>query len=90
MDKILDTFLLTYRTTSSSTHPQQQCPAEMFLGCKPRTTLDLLLPTKQPYGHDEKMERQFNRRHAAVAQKFQVKEPSTYDTAIQKTGKLHM
>jgi hypothetical protein len=44
----------------------------MFLGRKSRTTLDLLLPTKEPAGHDEKMERQFNRRHGAVARKFEV------------------
>ena len=56
MDKILDTFLLTYRTTPNSTLPKQQSPAEMFLGRKPRTTLDLLLPTKQPSGHDVEME----------------------------------
>jgi transposase InsO family protein len=38
MDKILDTFLLTYRTTPNSTLPQQQSSAEMFIGRKPRTT----------------------------------------------------
>ena len=75
MDKILDTFLLTYRTTPNSTLPKQQSPAEMFLGRKPRTTLDLLLPTKQLSGHDKKMERQFNRRHGAVARKFEVGDP---------------
>jgi len=47
----------------------------MFLGRKPRTTLDLLLPTKQPSGHDEEMERQFNRRHGAVTQKFEAGDP---------------
>jgi hypothetical protein len=75
MDEILDTFLLTYRTTPNSTLPKQQSPAEMFLGRKPRTTLDLLLPTKQPSGHNEKKERQFNRRHGAVARKFEVGDP---------------
>jgi len=61
VDKILDTFLLAYRTTPSVTLPQQLCSAELFFGRKPRTTLDLLLPTKQPTGRDTKMERQFNR-----------------------------
>ena len=74
-DKILDTFLLPYRTTPNSTLPQQRSPAELFLGRKPRTTLDLLLPTKQPSGHDEEMERQFNRRHGAVTRKFEVGDP---------------
>ena len=59
MDKILDTFLLAYRTKPSVTLPQR-CRAELFFGRKPRTTLDLLLPTKQPTGRDTKMERQFN------------------------------
>jgi transposase InsO family protein len=53
VDKILDTFLLAYRMSPSSTLPQQRCPAELFFGCKPRTTLDLLLPTKQPTGRDK-------------------------------------
>ena len=61
VDKILDTFLLAYRTTPSATLPQQRCSAELFFGRKPRTTLDLLLPTKQSTGRDTKMERQINR-----------------------------
>jgi hypothetical protein len=75
MEKNLDTFLLTYRTTPCPTLPSQQSPAKMFLGRKPRTTLDLLLPTKQPSGHNESMERQFNRRHGAVPRKFEVADP---------------
>jgi hypothetical protein len=72
VDKILDTFLLAYKTTPSATLPQQHCPAELFFGRKPPTTLDLLLPTKQPTGHDPKMESQFNRRHGAVERNFYV------------------
>ena len=75
MDKILDTFLLAYRTTSSSTLPQQCCPAELLLGPKPRTTLDLLLPTKDPTGRDIKMERQFYRRHEVVERNFDWGDP---------------
>jgi len=74
VDKILDTFLLAYRTTLNSTLQQQRCPAELFFGLKPRTTLDLL-PTKQPTGHDIKMERQFNGRHGAVARNFDRGDP---------------
>ena len=54
MDKILDTFLLAYRTTRSSTLPQQRCLVELFVGRKPRTILDILLPTKQLTGRDIK------------------------------------
>jgi hypothetical protein len=75
LDKMLDTILLVYRTTPNSTLPQQQCPAEMFLGRKPRTTMDLLLPTKQPSGRDVEMERQYNHHHGAVSRKFEVKDP---------------
>jgi len=67
---ILETFLLAY----SAILPQH-CPAELFFGRKPRTTLDLLLPTKQPTGHNPKMESQFNRRHGAVELNFYVGDP---------------
>ena len=69
MDKILDTFLLAYRTTPNATLPQQPCPAELFFGRKPWTTLDLLLPTRQPTG------RQFNSRHGAVERNFNGGDP---------------
>ena len=75
VDKILDTFLLAYRTKPNATLPQQRCPAELFFGRKPRATLDLLLPTKQPTGRDTKMERQFNRRHGAVERNFSGRDP---------------
>jgi hypothetical protein len=75
VNKILDTFLLAYRTTPSVTLPQPCCPAELFFGRKPRTTLDLTLPTKQPTGRDTKMEHQFNRRHAAFERTFNGRDP---------------
>ena len=75
VDKILDAFLLAYRTTPNATLPQQRCPAELFFGRKPRTTLDLLLPTRQPTGRDTKMERQFNSRHGAVERNFNGGDP---------------
>jgi transposase InsO family protein len=55
VDKILDAFLLAYRTTPSATLLQQRCPAELFFRRKPPTKLDLLLPTKQLTGRDTKM-----------------------------------
>jgi hypothetical protein len=76
VDKILGTFLLAYRMTPNATLPQQHCPAELFFGRKPRTTLDLLLPTKQPTGHrDTKMECHFKRRHGAVERNFDGGDP---------------
>jgi len=61
--------------TPSASLPQQRFPAELFFGHKPRTTLDLLLPTKQPTGCDTKMKHQFNRRHGAVERNFDVGDP---------------
>jgi len=75
VDKILDTFLLAYRTTPSATLPQQCCPAELFFRRKPWTTLDLLLPTKQPTGRDTKKEHQFNHQHGAVKRNFNGVDP---------------
>jgi transposase InsO family protein len=43
---ILNTFLLAYRTTPSNTIRKRQT-AELFFGLKTRTTLDLLLPSKE-------------------------------------------
>jgi hypothetical protein len=57
----LETFLLTYRATPSSSLPQHY-PAELFFELKFQATLDLLLPTKQPTGRGLKIERQFNHR----------------------------
>jgi transposase InsO family protein len=86
VDKILDTFLLSYRTTPNTTLPQQRCPAELFFRRKPRTTLDLLLPTKQPTGCDTKMELQFNRRHGAVKRNFDTRDPVYVPNANPMTG----
>jgi hypothetical protein len=72
--------------TPSATVPQQRCPAQLFFGRKPRTTLDLLLPTKQPIGRDTKMERQFNRRHGAVERNFNGETLSMFVTTCPMTG----
>lgn len=73
MDKIVDIFRLTYRTTTKSTLPLQRCPAGLF-GPKPRTTLDFL-PTKHPTGRDLKIQRQFSDRNGAVARNFDGADP---------------
>ena len=61
--------------TPSATLPQQRCLAEPFFGRKPRTTLDLLLATKQPTRRNTKMERQFNCHHGAVERNFHGGDP---------------
>jgi hypothetical protein len=75
VDKILDTFLVAYRTTLSATLPQQLCPAELFFGLNPGQHCIFYLTTKQPSGRDTKMERQFNRRHGAVERFFDGGDP---------------
>ena len=45
LGKILDNSLLACRKTPNSALPQQRYPAELFFGRKPRTKLDILLPT---------------------------------------------
>lgn len=72
MDKIVDAFLMSYRTTPKLTLPQQRFPTGLFFGHKPRTTLDL--PTKEAAGRDLKIERQFSG-HGAVARNFDGADP---------------
>ncbi|KAL3095228.1 hypothetical protein niasHT_020379 [Heterodera trifolii] len=48
-------------------------PAEMFLGRKPRTTLDLLRPPpSQPIERDAEMARRFNKRFGTKLREFSV------------------
>jgi hypothetical protein len=61
VDNIFNTFLLAYTTTPNNTL-RQRWPAELFFGRKTRTTLDLLLPTKEATERDIKMEYHFIRR----------------------------
>uniref|UniRef100_A0A914IBP4 Integrase catalytic domain-containing protein n=1 Tax=Globodera rostochiensis TaxID=31243 RepID=A0A914IBP4_GLORO len=69
--EILETFLVTYRTTPNDSLAGTKSPAEMLLGRKPRITLDLLRPPPpQPYSRDDPMERNFNRRFGTRPQNF--------------------
>ncbi|KAK6751284.1 hypothetical protein RB195_002954 [Necator americanus] len=43
----LQTFMMAYRSTSTSSAPDQRSPAEAFLGRQTRTKLDLVLPSKR-------------------------------------------
>lgn len=57
---IIETFLVTYRTTPCETLGGK-CPAELFIGRRPRTTLDLLKPpATNKIIQDHKMEAQYN------------------------------
>ncbi|KAL3122171.1 hypothetical protein niasHT_003159 [Heterodera trifolii] len=74
--EIINTFLVTYRTTPNDSLPEAKTPAEMLLGRKPRTTIDLLMPPlRQPTERDTKMEHHFNRRFGTRPQKFVSNKP---------------
>ncbi|KAL3105903.1 hypothetical protein niasHT_028347 [Heterodera trifolii] len=74
--EIINTFLVTYRTTPNDSLPDAKSPAEMLLGRKPRTTIDLLMPPlPQPTERDTKMEQHFNRRFGTRPQKFVSNKP---------------
>ncbi|MFH4981289.1 hypothetical protein AB6A40_007998, partial [Gnathostoma spinigerum] len=66
----LQTFLLSYRTTPNATLSDRS-PAEVLLGRRLRTSLDLIRPTSPtPLRRDNVMEHQFNRAHGARNRSF--------------------
>lgn len=72
----LQRFLTTYRNTPSPALPDGKTPAEVLLGRKPRTTLDLLVPTKHnpienPSAYKKRMKRDFDRHHGARARNYE-------------------
>lgn len=75
MQEVLDVFLATYRTTPND-RVAGRTPAELFMGRKLRTTLDLLHPPpKQPTERDKAMERQFNVKQGARHRSFVIGQP---------------
>lgn len=75
MDAAIETFLLCYRSTPCRSAPDGKSPAEVLLGRRLRTSLELVLPpsgsTKR---HESKQELQFNRKHGAKPKSFDVKD----------------
>ncbi|XP_061506314.1 uncharacterized protein K02A2.6-like [Anopheles gambiae] len=51
LPEALDIFLQTYRSTPNPSTEEKKSPAELMLGRKMRTTLDLLRPTLNPFKH---------------------------------------
>uniref|UniRef100_A0A183C855 RNA-directed DNA polymerase n=1 Tax=Globodera pallida TaxID=36090 RepID=A0A183C855_GLOPA len=70
---VLETFLLTYRTTPAEVL-DGKCPAELFLGRKPRIELDLLRPRGIATRKDLRMEAQFNKKHGARFRSYAIDE----------------
>uniref|UniRef100_A0A914GT85 RNA-directed DNA polymerase n=1 Tax=Globodera rostochiensis TaxID=31243 RepID=A0A914GT85_GLORO len=71
--EVIETFLVTDRTTPNAVLPGGQSPAEMFLGRRPRTTLDMLKPpSPPPTEQDEAMEQRFNKHFGTKPTEFTV------------------
>ncbi|XP_055605159.1 uncharacterized protein K02A2.6-like [Uranotaenia lowii] len=71
----IDTFLLCYRSTPCRCAPDGKSPAELLLGRRLRTALDLLKPPTSFYKQPEsKQEIQFNRKHGTKALNYDVKD----------------
>lgn len=73
IDDNLEVFLKTFRSTPNVNCPDQKSPAEVLLGRKIRSTLDLLKPpeivnTKR----NSKMEIQLNKKHGAKNRTFNI------------------
>ncbi|XP_055585017.1 uncharacterized protein K02A2.6-like [Uranotaenia lowii] len=88
--KSLQIFLSTYRSTPNKSAPEGKSPAEILMGRKHRTMLDLLKPKKFESDHlhveQEVQNNQFNRKHGARFRTFK-KGDHVYASTI-KTGKL--
>lgn len=75
LKEILQIFLMSYRSTPNKNCKQNESPAEMLLGRKIRTTLDLLKPTKIIFSDPNvQMEDQFNRKHGSKHREFVIGE----------------
>ncbi|EFP01211.1 hypothetical protein CRE_24401 [Caenorhabditis remanei] len=70
----LQTFLQVYRSTPCASVPNNQSPAEAFIGRKMRTVLNLLLPHKPTPSlkRNLAMETQFNLHHGARDRSFEI------------------
>ncbi|XP_062542398.1 uncharacterized protein K02A2.6-like [Armigeres subalbatus] len=71
----INTFLVCYRSTPCRSAPEGKSPAELLLGRKLRTSLDLLKPPTSFYKQAEsKKESQFNRKHGTKARNYDAEE----------------
>ncbi|XP_053687124.1 uncharacterized protein K02A2.6-like [Sabethes cyaneus] len=83
----LQIFLSAYRSTPNKSAPDGLSPAEILMGRKHRTTLDLLKPPVDfVLQKNQHMENQFNRHHGAKKRNFE-KGDQVYASTL-KHGKL--
>ncbi|XP_055523094.1 uncharacterized protein K02A2.6-like [Wyeomyia smithii] len=72
ISRSLQIFLSAYRSTSNKSAPDGLSPAEILMGRKHRTVLDLLKhPADFVLQKNQHMENQFNRHHAAKKRNFE-------------------
>ncbi|XP_055542937.1 uncharacterized protein K02A2.6-like [Wyeomyia smithii] len=87
ISRSLQIFLSAYRSTSNKSAPDGLSPAEILMGRKHRTVLDLLKPPADfVLQKNQHMENQFNRHHAAKKRNFE-KGDQVYASTF-KHGKL--
>ncbi|XP_053698542.1 uncharacterized protein K02A2.6-like [Sabethes cyaneus] len=87
ISRSLQIFLSAYRSTPNKSAPDGLSPAEILMGRKHRTTLDLLKPPVDfVLQKNQHMENQFNRHHGAKKRNFE-KGDQVYASTL-KHGKL--
>ena len=68
----INSFLFSYRSTPNRSAPQGKSPAEILIGRKFKTLLDLALPqAAHSTVRNEAMEKQFNIKHGAIYRNFE-------------------
>ncbi|KAK6767097.1 hypothetical protein RB195_026499 [Necator americanus] len=82
----LQTFLMAHRSTRCPSASDQRSPPEAFLGCRLRTELDLILPSRDLANNtrDVKKESQFNRRNGARRRSFEINDAIAKDYRGEK------
>ncbi|XP_039450654.1 uncharacterized protein K02A2.6-like [Culex pipiens pallens] len=74
LEEAIDTFLQCYRSTPCRSAPEGKSPAEVLLGGRIRTSLELMKPPSSFYkDSSSKQDQQFDRKHGAKAKIFEPK-----------------
>lgn len=73
VEDTLQIFLQTYRCTPTPSLPDNKSPAEVLLGNKPRSVLDLMKPSVPEPSHiNEVQNMKFNKKHGAKHRSFEA------------------
>lgn len=75
LEEAIDTFLQCYRSTPCRSAPDGKSPAEVLLGGRIRTSLELMKPPSNFYKDpDSKQDQQFDRKHGAKEKSFEARD----------------